>query len=124
MITDAIRDQNVLRFGIEYIGKYKNKSNTFIDIEVEDIDKQEVLNSEKRINKIVDYIIAYHDQKTFNREYSALLAVSSIDNVIKYYDFFNKRKKLENMICVLLPFLPMVQMKIQKKHKIFYLVMK
>ncbi|HJS00525.1 MAG TPA: HsdR family type I site-specific deoxyribonuclease, partial [Flavobacterium sp.] len=73
VITDAIKDQNVLRFGIEYIGKYKNKSNTFIDIEVEDIDKQEVLDSEKRINKIVDYIIAYHNQKTFNRDYSALL---------------------------------------------------
>ena len=92
VITDAIKDQNVLRFGIEYIGKYKNKSNTFIDIEVEDIDKQEVLNSEKRINKIVDYIIAYHNQKTFTRDYSALLAVSSIDNVIQYYDLFQQKK--------------------------------
>lgn len=92
VITDAIKDQNVLRFGIEYIGKYKNKSNTFIDIEVEDIDKQEVLNSEKRITKIVDYIIAHHSQKTFNKDYSALLAVSSIDNVIKYYDLFQEKK--------------------------------
>lgn len=93
VITDAIRDQNVLRFGIEYVGKYKNKSNTFIDIEVEDIDKQEVLDSNKRINKIVDYIIAYHNQKTFNRDYSALLAVSSINNVIQYYDLFQQKKE-------------------------------
>ncbi|KGO93190.1 type I restriction endonuclease subunit R [Flavobacterium subsaxonicum] len=93
VITDAIRDQNVLRFGIEYVGKYKNKSNTFIDIEVEDIDRQEVLDSDKRINKIVDYIIAYHNQKTFNKEYSALLAVSSIDNVIQYYDLFQEKKE-------------------------------
>ena len=93
VITDAIRDQNVLRFGIEYVGKYKNKSNAFIDIEVEDIDKQQVLDSEKRINKIVDYIIAYHDQKTFNKDYSALLAVSSIDNVIQYYDLFQQKKE-------------------------------
>ena len=92
VITDAIKDQNVLRFGIEYVGKYKNKSNAFIDIEVEDIDKQEVLDSEKRINKIVDYMIAYHNQKTFNRDYSALLAVSSIDNLIKYYDLFQEKK--------------------------------
>jgi type I restriction enzyme R subunit len=62
VITDAIHDQNVLRFGIEYVGKYKT-NNAFIDIDVEEIDKQEVLNSEKRINKIVDYIIAYHDQR-------------------------------------------------------------
>ncbi|WP_017496807.1 type I restriction endonuclease subunit R [Flavobacterium sp. WG21] len=93
VITDAIRDQNVLRFGIEYVGKYKNKSNSFIDIEVEDIDRQEVLDSKKRINKIVDYIIAYHNQKTFNRDYSALLAVSSIDNVIQYYDLFQQKKE-------------------------------
>ena len=92
VITDAIRDENVLRFGIEYVGKYKNKSNSFIDIEEEDIDKQEVLDSEKRINKIVDYIIAYHDQKTFNKDYSALLAVSSIGNVIQYYDLFQQKK--------------------------------
>jgi len=93
VITDAIRDQNVLRFGIEYVGKYKNKSNAFIDIEVEDIDKQEVLDSTKRINKIVDYIISYHDQKTFNKDYSALLAVSSIENVIQYYDLFQQKKE-------------------------------
>lgn len=92
VITDAIRDENVLRFGIEYVGKYKNKSKAFIDIEVEDIDKQEVLDSEKRINKIVDYIIAYHNQKTFSRDYSALLAVSSIDNVIQYYELFKQKK--------------------------------
>ncbi|KVV16184.1 type I restriction endonuclease subunit R [Flavobacterium sp. TAB 87] len=92
VITDAIRDENVLRFGIEYVGKYKNKSKSFIDIDVEDIDKQEVLDSENRITKIVDYIIAYHNQKTFNREYSALFAVSSIKNVIKYYDIFQQKK--------------------------------
>lgn len=92
VITDAIRDQNVLRFGIEYIGRYKNKSNTFIDIDVEDIDKQEVLNSPQRIEKIVDYIITHHKQKTFDKDYSAILAVSSIDNVFQYYDFFQKKK--------------------------------
>ncbi|OUR90918.1 deoxyribonuclease HsdR [Flavobacteriales bacterium 34_180_T64] len=93
VITDAIRDQNVLKFGIEYVGKYKNKSNTFIDIEVEAIDKKEVFDAPKRLEKIVDYIIAYHNQKTFNKDYSALFAVSSIDNVIKYYELFQKKKE-------------------------------
>ncbi len=92
VITDAIRDQNVLKFGIEYVGKYKQKGNTFIDIEVEDIDKEEVLNSPKRLEKITDYILAYHDQKTFRKDYSALFAVSSIDNAIAYYDLFQKKK--------------------------------
>ena len=93
VITDAIADQNVLKFGIEYVGKYKQKGNTFIDIEVEDIDKAEVFADEKRLEKIVDYMIAYHGQKTFNKEYSALFAVSSIDTLIKYYDIFKRKKE-------------------------------
>jgi type I restriction enzyme R subunit len=93
VITDAIGDENVLRFGIEYVGKYTNKSQAFMDIDVEAIDKKEVLDSPKRLEKIADYIIAHHDQKTFNRDYSALFAVSSIENVIKYYDIFQKKKE-------------------------------
>lgn len=93
VITDAIHDQNVLKFGIEYIGRYKNTSNRFIDIDVEDIDKKEVLDSPERLAKIADYILAYHNQKTFSKDYSALFAVSSIDNVIKYYDIFRQKKE-------------------------------
>ena len=93
VITDAIGDGNVLRFGIEYIGKYKNKSQSFMDIDVEAIDKKEVLDSPKRLEKIADYIIAHHDQKTFNKDYSALFAVSNIENAIKYYDIFQKKKE-------------------------------
>jgi type I restriction enzyme R subunit len=93
VITDAIRDQNVLKFNIEYIGRYKQKSNTFIDIEVEDIDTREVIDSPERLEKIVDYIIRYHNQKTHNRGYTAIFAVSSIDNLIKYYELFKKKKK-------------------------------
>ena len=93
VITDAIADQNVLKFGIEYVGKYKQKGNTFIDIEVEDIDKAEVFADEKRLEKIVDYIIAYHGQKTFNKEYSALFATSGIETLIKYYDIFKRKKE-------------------------------
>lgn len=92
VITDAIRDQNVLKFGIEYIGKYKQKGNTLIDIQVEDINKPEVLNDPARLEKIANYIIKYHDQKTFNKEFSALFAVSSIDNAMKYYEIFKKKK--------------------------------
>jgi type I restriction enzyme R subunit len=93
VITDAIRDQNVLKFNIEYIGRYKQKSNTFIDIEVEDIDTREVIDSPERLEKIVDYIIRYHNQKTHNRGYTAIFAVSSIDNLIKYYELFKNKKE-------------------------------
>lgn len=93
VITDAIKDQNVLRFGIEYVGKYKQKGNTFIDIEVEDIDRPEVYKDSKRLEKIVDYIIAYHGIKTFNKEYSAIFATSSIETLIKYYEIFKRKKE-------------------------------
>ncbi|SMG16694.1 type I restriction enzyme, R subunit [Marivirga sericea] len=92
VITDAIRDQNVLKFGIEYVGKYKKKGNTLLDIEVEDIDKQEVIESPERLSKITDYIIQYHDVKTHGRDYSAIFAVSSIESLIQYYELFEAKR--------------------------------
>jgi type I restriction enzyme R subunit len=92
VITDAIADDNVLKFGIEYIGRYKQKGRTLLDIDVEDIDKAEVFKDEKRLRKIADYIISYHSQKTFNKEYSALFAVSDIKTLIKYNDIFKEKK--------------------------------
>ncbi|WP_340156161.1 type I restriction endonuclease subunit R [uncultured Winogradskyella sp.] len=93
VITDAIKDQNVLRFGIEYVGRYKQKGNTLIDIEVEAIDTAAVFADDIRLEKIADYIIAYHNQKTFSKEYSALFAVSNIDTLMKYYDIFKRKKE-------------------------------
>ncbi len=92
VITDAIRDMNVLKFSIEYIGRYKKNSNTFVDIEVEDIDTKEVINDPVRKEKIVDYIIRYHDQKTHNRDYTAIFAVDSIKNLIAYYTQFKEKR--------------------------------
>lgn len=44
------------------------------------------------LEKIADYIIAYHGTKTFNKEYSALFAVIDIKTLIKYYDTFKAKK--------------------------------
>jgi len=96
VITDAIRDENVLRFSIEYVGRYKEKkegSLNFVDIEVEDIDKKEVLESDQRIEKITDYIIDHHKLKTHNKSFTAMLCCSSVDALIKYYDYFQKKKE-------------------------------
>ena len=98
VITDAIRDENVLKFSIEYVGKYKQRdsSQNDIDIEVEDIDIKELLESEGRLEKITDYIIHHHNSKTHNRIFTGLLCVSSIDTLTKYYEIF-KRKKEEGL---------------------------
>ncbi len=95
VITDAIRDENVLKFSIEYVGKYKDKNSANdIDIEVEAIDVEELLESEERIEKITDYILANHNKKTHNKSFTGMFAVSSVATLIKYYDLF-KRKKNE-----------------------------
>src|SRR5690606_12865090 len=57
VITDAINDGNVLKFSIEYVGRYKDKLDkpTYVDIPVEDINTTELLESPRRLNKIADY---------------------------------------------------------------------
>ena len=94
VITDAINDDNVLKFSVEYIGRYKEKegSATNIDIEVEDIDKEELLQSEDRIEKIVDYIIANHGRKTHSKDFTAMMTVSSVEMLTKYYETFRSKE--------------------------------
>lgn len=94
VITDAIRDENVLKFSVEYVGRYKKKeSNTNIDIEVEDIDTKELMESPKRLSKIADFIINNHNRKTYNREFTAMFCVSGIETLIKYYEIFKSKKQ-------------------------------
>jgi type I restriction enzyme R subunit len=95
VITDAIKDENVLKFSVEYVGRYKQKEGreTNIDIEVEDIDTKELMDSPVRLEKITDYIIANHSRKTHSQEFTAMFCVSSVENLIKYYDLFQKKKQ-------------------------------
>ncbi len=94
VITDAINDDNVLKFSVEYVGRYKEKegSATNIDIEVEDIDTKELLESYDRIGKIADYILANHNRKTHSREFNAMMCVSSVDMLVKYYELFKSKE--------------------------------
>lgn len=97
VITDAIKDENVLKFSVEYVGKYKRRdgnTETNIDIEVEDIDTRELMEDKSRLEKIADYIILHHSRKTHNKDYAAMFCVDSVKSLIKYYDIF-KRKKAE-----------------------------
>ncbi|MDY0386042.1 MAG: type I restriction endonuclease subunit R [Methanolobus sp.] len=94
VITDAINDENVLKFSVEYVGRYKQKEGreTSIDIEVEDIDTKELMESPERLEKISDYIIAHHSRKTHNREFTAIFTVSNIKTLINYYDILQRKK--------------------------------
>ena len=95
VITDAIRDENVLKFSVEYVGRYRNRDSVNeIDILVEDIDVEELMASGARLEKIVDYIIAHHNRKTHNREFTAMFCVSSIPTLIRYYELLYRKKML------------------------------
>jgi type I restriction enzyme R subunit len=92
VITDAIRDENVLKFSIEYYNVFKSKE-SLDDINVEDINTQEVYESDDYINTIVNYILANHNRKTHHRTFTALFCVSSVDILIKYYDVLKAKKE-------------------------------
>jgi type I restriction enzyme R subunit len=95
VITDAIKDENVLRFSVEYVGKYREKadSQNEIDIDVEAIDTKELMESPQRLEKIANYIIQQHPIKTHNREFTAIFCVNSVDTLIKYFNLFRELKK-------------------------------
>ncbi len=104
IITNAISDNNVLGFSVEYVGKYKEKHSdvvakndieTNIDQQVQGIDTKEVLESPVRLQKIVEYILTDWKVKTKGGKFNAIFAVPSVDVLKKYYTLF-KQKKNDN----------------------------
>lgn len=98
IITNAISDNNVLGFAVEYVGKYKQRDpdvldrDIFSDIEVPGIDTREVLESDERLEKIADYVLADWVRKTKKGKFNALFAVPRIDVLKKYYTLLKKKK--------------------------------
>ena len=93
VITDAIRDGNVLPFQISYLGKYTSngmaKSDSYEE-DVEGIDTKELLNNPARLEMITRYIVDNHNIKTKNRTFTAMFCVSSVDVLTQYYELFQK----------------------------------
>lgn len=98
IITHAIDDNNVLGFAVEYVGKYKKKeqdtldADIFADAMVQDINTKEVLESDVRLGKITDYVLADWKRKTKYGKFNALFATSNIEVLKQYYRFFESRK--------------------------------
>ena len=92
VITDAIRDRNVLKFSIEYMNTVRLKEEV-VDIKVEDINTAEVLEAPERLENNVDFIIHNHDRKTHNKRYTAIFCVQNVKTLIKYYELFQVKKE-------------------------------
>ncbi|WP_425075726.1 type I restriction endonuclease subunit R [Psychroserpens sp. S379A] len=93
VITDAIRDENVLKFSIEYYNVFKKKIQDEEDVKVEAIDTKEVYESDGYLETITNYILKNHYYKTNSRQFTAMFCVSSVDVLIKYYELFKAKKQ-------------------------------
>ncbi|MGL4951606.1 MAG: type I restriction endonuclease subunit R [Mycoplasma sp.] len=94
LIADAIRDNNVLPFSVDYIKTINQKWDDNDETPAwANIDKAEIMLSDDRITNIVNYILKNHDCKTSSRKFNSILTVSSIEALIKYYDTFYKLQK-------------------------------
>lgn len=100
-IVDAINDGNVLPFRIDYVNTIKKKDG-IKDKEVARIDEAGALADDKRVKKIVEYIIEHFDQKTKRSSYydlkgqringfNSMFAVASTLMAKKYYLEFKKQ---------------------------------
>lgn len=86
IITDAIKDGNVLRFSVDY----RKVKAVFDGTEVEAknrklLNDKHYLSSEKRIQKVVNDVLSVHDNKTHERSYTAMMCVNSVDELMTYY---------------------------------------
>lgn len=89
LIKDAIKDENVLGFSVDYMKFVElNSRELEEDMMVEGIDTEEVFMADDRITLIANDIIKHHNIKTRDKKYNALFTVSSIPQLVKYYDTF------------------------------------
>ncbi|WP_028856105.1 type I restriction endonuclease subunit R [Psychrilyobacter atlanticus] len=99
VIKDAISDDNVLGFSVEYYNTFKSKcligpdgeDLPVDDLKVQGIDTKEVFNAPQRLENISKFIIANHTRKTYGKEFTSIFAISSIDTLIKYYDLLKSQ---------------------------------
>ncbi len=92
IITDAIRDENVLKFMVDYVQTIKRKDGVE-EIEIEDINWVEAMEADERVDAVTDYIIANHNRKTSSRDFTAIFCVSNIRLLMKYYERFRQKKE-------------------------------
>ena len=95
-IKEAIDDENVLGFSVEYYSTFNMKDKNGDDLSPDEmiengIDTKEVFFNRKRLENIVDFILEHHNAKTSNREYQSIFAISDIDTLIEYYRIFKEK---------------------------------
>lgn len=79
-IVDAINDENVLPFRIDYVNTIKEKEG-LLDQQISAIDREKAMASPERISQVVKYILEHFDQKTKRSSYYSFRVLDDIHKV-------------------------------------------
>ena len=98
VITDAIRDEKVLKFKVDYNDvrpQFKALENETDDKKLTSAENNQAFLHPRRIEEITRYILANYRQKTHRtflgaRGFNAMFAVSSVDAAKAYYEAFKQ----------------------------------
>jgi type I restriction enzyme R subunit len=101
VITDAIRDEKVLKFKVDYNDvrpQFKQLENELDEKKLSAAENKQALLHPERIREITEYILNHYNQKTHRlnasgKGFNAMFAVSSVDAAKLYYEAFKKLQK-------------------------------
>lgn len=101
VITDAIRDEKVLKFKVDYNDvrvKFKGIETEQDEQKLNAAENKQALQHPERIREISEYILKNYRQKTHRlqgngRGFNAMFAVSSVDAAKLFYESLNKLQK-------------------------------
>lgn len=79
-IVDAINDENVLPFRIDYVNTIKEKTG-IADEQISAIDREKAMASPERVSQVVKYVIDHFDQKTKRSSYYSFRVLDDIHKV-------------------------------------------
>ena len=79
-IVDAINDENVLPFRIDYVNTFKERDN-ISDERISAIDREKAMLSPERIAKVSRYILEHFDQKTKRSSYYSFRVLDDVHKV-------------------------------------------
>ncbi len=79
-IVDAINDENVLPFRIDYINTIKEKEG-ILDKQISAIDREKAMASPERVSQVVKYILEHFNQKTKRSSFYTFRVLDDIHKV-------------------------------------------
>ena len=81
-IVDAINDENVLPFRIDYVNTLKTKED-ILDKQISAIDRERIMSAPERVSAVVKYILEHFDQKTKRSSYYSYRVAQNIEQMAK-----------------------------------------